>query len=133
MDVQSYPAFVPYCRGLRQLSLQADGDTRTVVVSRMNVGFAAINVSYATRTVGDIEMRRITIDAIDGPLRHLHAVWQLTPVGEDRTEIAFTVDYAFTNPLLGAVASRVLTSMFGEMVNAFERRADLIFGRRNPA
>jgi coenzyme Q-binding protein COQ10 len=133
MDVQSYPAFVPYCREVRRLSRKTDGDTRTIVVSSMTVGFAAVNVSYATRTVGDTDLRRITVEAIDGPLRRLHAVWQLTPIGDDRTEIAFSVDYEFANPLLAAVASGVLGSMFGEMVDAFERRAAQTFGRRDPA
>ena len=45
----------------------------------------------------------------------------------------FSVDHEFTNPVLGAVASRLFDAMFGEILNAFERRAALLFPNRAAA
>jgi coenzyme Q-binding protein COQ10 len=126
LDVESYPAFVPYCRDVQMLSRTAADQVRTTLVSRMSVGFAALHVDYVTRTVGDLKSRRIDINAINGPLRYLKAVWQFKADGRDWTEIEFSADYQFSNPLLAAVASHVFESMFGEVVNAFERRADCL-------
>jgi len=130
LDVESYPAFVPHCRQVRLLSRRAESSTSTVIVSRMTVGLAALEVSYANRTNGDVARRIIEVEAIDGPLRYLRAVWRFVPHGDHRTEIDFSVDFEFSSLLLAAVASRVFGSMFGEMVDAFERRADRLFGRR---
>ena len=129
LDVESYPAFVPHCRQVRLLSRRAESPTSTVIVSRMTVGFAALEVSYANRTNGDVATRTIEVEAIDGPFRHLTAAWRFTPDGDDRTEVDFSVSFEFSSRILAAVASRVVSSMFGEMVDAFERRADRLFGR----
>ena len=96
----------------------------------MTVGLAALEVSYANRTNGDVARRIIEVEAIDGPLRYLRAVWRFNPDGDNRTEIDFSVDFEFSSRILAAVASRVFSSMFGEMVDAFERRADRLFPRR---
>jgi len=128
LDVPRYPEFVPHCRAVRLLSRKTHEPDLTVIVSRMTVGFAALEVSYANRTTADPTSRRISVDALDGPLRHLHALWRFEPRDDNRTELHFAVDYAFSNPLLAALASRLFAAMFGEIVNAFERRADRLYG-----
>ncbi len=128
-ELESYPGFVPCCQRVKVFSRKADGPDKTVIVSRMTVGLSALQVSYANRTVADRAAREIRVDAIDGPLRHLRVVWKFNPDGEEWTDIAFTVNYEFSSPILGAVASRVFDSMFRDIVDAFERRADQVFGR----
>jgi coenzyme Q-binding protein COQ10 len=129
LDVKSYPAFVPHCRNVRLLSRKSDGPTRTIIVSRMTVGLLAFEVSYANRAVGDATARRINVNAIEGPFRYLHVIWKFEPVDDEHTDVEFSVNYEFANPILAGLASRVFTSMFGEIVNAFERRADQLFRR----
>lgn len=128
-ELESYPSFVPCCRRVKVFSRNADGPDKTVIISRMTVGLSALQVSYANRTVADRTARQIRVNAIDGPLRHLRVVWKFNPDGEEWTEIAFAVTYEFSSPILGAVASRVFDSMFRDIVDAFERRADQVFGR----
>ena len=123
LDVERYPAFVPHCQDVHLLSRTTGGQGSTIIVSRMSVGLAALHVDYVTRTVGDLRSRRIDINAIDGPLRYLRAVWKFEP-DADWTEIEFTANYQFSNPILAALAARVLESMFTEVINAFEQRAD---------
>jgi coenzyme Q-binding protein COQ10 len=130
LDVESYPAFVPHCRQVKLLSRTAESSTDTVIVSRMTVGLSALQVSYSNRTNGDFAARTIKVEAIDGPLRRLRAVWRFNPDGDDRTEIDFSANFEFSSLILAALASRVFSSMFGEMVDAFERRADRLFSRR---
>jgi coenzyme Q-binding protein COQ10 len=131
LDVKSYPEFVPRCRKVRLLSHRMTEPGVTIIVSRMTVGFSAFEVSYANRTTADRVGRRISIEALDGPLRFLNAVWRFEPRDEDHTQLHFLVNYEFSNPLLAAVASRVFGAMFGEILNAFERRAAHLFSDRN--
>jgi coenzyme Q-binding protein COQ10 len=128
LDLEHYPAFVPHCRAVKLYSRKPEG-ARTVIVSRMSVGLSALELSYANRTVGDVAARRIEVEALDGPLSRLHVIWAFAPAGEDWTEVSFSVDYAFSSPLLAAVASRVFDAMFADILGAFERRADVLFGR----
>ena len=127
LDVKSYPEFVPRCRKVRLLSHRITEPGVTIIVSRMTVGFSAFEVSYANRTTADTVGRQISIEALDGPLRFLNAVWRFEPRDEDHTQLHFSVDYEFSNPVLAAVASRVFGAMFGEILNAFERRAAHLF------
>jgi coenzyme Q-binding protein COQ10 len=123
LDVKSYPEFVPRCREVRLLSHRMTEPGMTIIVSRMTVGFSAFEVSYANRTTADTIGRQISIEALDGPLRFLNAVWRFEPRDEDHTQLHFSVDYEFSNPVLAAVASRFFGAMFSEILNAFERRA----------
>jgi coenzyme Q-binding protein COQ10 len=125
LDLESYPEFLPHCRAVRILSRGTQRDP--VIVSRMTVGLLAVEVSYANRTRADRAARTITVEGIDGPLEHLWVVWQFEPDG-DGTVIGFSADFAFSSPMLSALASRVFEDMFGEIVDAFERRADCLFG-----
>jgi coenzyme Q-binding protein COQ10 len=128
LDLERYPTFVPRCRAVKVYSRKPAGAGRTVIVSRMSVGLSALEVSYANRTVGDVAARRIEVEALDGPLSRLHVMWAFEPDGEDWTEVTFSVDYAFSSALLAAVASRVFDAMFADILGAFERRADRLFG-----
>jgi coenzyme Q-binding protein COQ10 len=133
LDVKSYPEFVPRCRAVRLLSRRMTESGMTIVVSRMTVGFSVFEVDYANRTIADAIGRQISIEALDGPLRFLNAAWRFEPLDEDHTQLHFSVDYEFSNPVLAAVASRVFGAMFGEILNAFERRAAQLFSAGNSA
>jgi coenzyme Q-binding protein COQ10 len=128
LDVTNYPEFVPHCREVRILSRTAQDPEMTIIISRMTVGFSVFEVGYANRTTGGAIARRIDVEALDGPLRYLRAQWRFEPRGEAQTELRFSVDYEFSNPLLGGVASRVFAAMFGKILNAFEQRAARLFG-----
>lgn len=132
LDVTSYPEFVPHCRAVRQLSRRMEEPGITIIVSRMTVGFSVFEIGYANRTTGDAVGRRINVEALDGPLR-LRAVWSFAPRDENHTQLHFSVNYEFSNPVLVAVASRAFAAMFGEILKAFERRAAHLFSDRTSA
>ena len=92
LDVKSYPQFVPHCRDVRLLSRKTREPGMTVIVSRMTVGFSAFEVGYSNRTTGDASGRKISIDAVDGPLRYLSALWRFEPQDEDPHAGAFFGD-----------------------------------------
>ncbi len=127
LDVKSYPEFVPHCRSVKMLSCKAQEPGKTIIISRMTVGFLTFQIDYANRTMGDEAARRISVEAIDGPMRYLRVGWNFKELDEDHTQLHFSVDYEFNNPILGAVASRAFNAMFGEILNAFERRAARLF------
>jgi coenzyme Q-binding protein COQ10 len=128
LDLERYPAFVPHCGAVKVYSRAEEGG-RTVIVSRMTVGVGGFEMSYVNRTSADAETRRIEVTATDGPLRRLTVLWTFEADGEDWTRVGFSVDYAFNSAILSALASRAFDAMFGEILTAFERRADRLCGR----
>jgi len=133
LDVSSYPEFVPHCREVRLLSRRMEEPGTTIIVSRMTVGYSAFELGYANRTTADPSGRKISVEALDGPLRYLSAVWSFEPRDEEHTLLHFSANYEFNNPVLAAVASHVFAAMFGEILNAFERRAAHLFPDRASA
>jgi coenzyme Q-binding protein COQ10 len=125
-ELERYPEFVPCCQRTVVLSRKTDGADKTIIVSRMTVGLSALHVSYANRTVADPHKRQVAVEALDGPLRYLKAVWMFEPDQDGGTEVRFTVDYEVSSPMLGALASNVFDSMFRQILDAFEHRADSV-------
>jgi coenzyme Q-binding protein COQ10 len=129
-DLESYPKFVPCCQATHVLSRKGHGTDKTLIVSRMTVGISALHVSYANRTLADLRERRITVESADGPLRHLCVLWDFTPVGDEVTDVSFKVSYEFSSPMLAVLASGIFESMFRQIIDAFEERADHLFRHR---
>lgn len=132
-DVTRYPEFVPNCRDVQLLSRRVEPPELTIIISRMNVGFSVFELVYTNRTTADAIARRIDVEALDGPLRYLWAHWRFEPKGEGQTDLRFSVDYEFSNPLLAGVAAGVFGAMFGKILNAFEERAAHLFRGRAAA
>ena len=130
-DLESYPQFVPCCQGTKVLSHKVDQSGRTVIMSRMTVGVSALHVSYANRTVADRQARQISVTSVDGPLRHLKAVWTFDPQGEAASDVAFAVTYEFSSPMLAVLAANIFDTMFLQILDAFERRADQLLHAPN--
>jgi coenzyme Q-binding protein COQ10 len=126
-DIESYPKFVPHCERTNVLARKVDPAGKTVIVSRMTVGLSALHVSYANRTIADLPGREIKVHAVDGPLRRLDVTWTFKPAGDKATDVAFSVNYEFSSPMLGVLASGMFESMFRQILEAFDQRADQLF------
>lgn len=127
LDLEHYPEFVPHCHEVRVISRRTDEQGNTIILSRMTVGFSALEVSYVNRTTGDPVARQINVESRSGPLQLLRVQWSFEPCNDGRTKVHFSVNYEFSNPVLAAVASRAFATMYGEILNAFERRAVHLF------
>lgn len=126
LDIERYPQFVPGCTRVSVLSRQEAKAGRIEIVSRMTVGLLPVQISYTNLTVADQSARRISVESTDGPLRHLHVLWRFEPAGDSRTLIAFTASYQFRNPIVAHLADSAFGALFGQIVDAFEHRADRV-------
>ena len=64
-------------------------------------------------------------------MRDLDNRWTFRPVGDHACEIEFTVEFSFRNALFEKLAGQYLDKAFRKMVNAFETRAEQIYGSSN--
>jgi len=120
-DVEKYPQFLPWCRGLRVLSREQNAG-REVLRAEMLVGFRAFNERYTSRVDLDPEARTIDVVQTEGVFRMLQTHWRFTPEGEG-SRVEFSIDFEFKNALLGAVAGSAFGNVLLKMTDAFEARA----------
>ena len=126
-DVGSYSRFLPWVVATRIRS-----DSETEMVADMLVGFKAIREKFTSRVV----KRRpefIEVLYVDGPLKDLDNKWTFTCLPDGGCEIDFCVDFTFRNAMFEALAGQYFDRAFRKMVEAFEKRADELYGRENAA
>jgi len=124
-DVKRYPEFLPWVVATRIKS-----DSETEMVADMMVGFSALREKFTSRVIKE-RPRRIAVEYLDGPLKRLANNWQFTPDEGGGCVIDFNVDFTFRSAIFEALAGQYLDRAFRKMVNAFETRAEKLYGSRS--
>ncbi|MDF2119750.1 type II toxin-antitoxin system RatA family toxin [Roseiarcaceae bacterium H3SJ34-1] len=132
-DVEKYPLFLPMCTGLRVRRRQTDAAGNEVLVAEMSVGYKAIRESFTSRVTLDRPAQKILVEYIDGPFSHLENVWTFRDAAEASDQAAastvdFAIDYEFRSRMLGILMGGLFDAAFRKFAEAFERRADIVYG-----
>src|SRR5919199_209791 len=127
-DVERYPEFVPLCRALKVRSRTPEGDTE-IVVADMTVAYKIFRESFRSRVTLDRPNSRILVEYLSGPLSRLENRWTFRPLAERSCEVGFYLSYEFSSRTLRALMGAVFDAAFRRFAEAFERRADLVYGR----
>ncbi|HTV32627.1 MAG TPA: type II toxin-antitoxin system RatA family toxin [Methylocella sp.] len=128
-DVESYPRFVPLCRDLRVRRKTEDAGL-TILVAEMEVGYKAIRERFTSRVTCDQKKRRILVEYIDGPFKHLENWWVFYERDEGKTcLVEFRIAYEFASPTLSLLMGGIFDRAFRKFAAAFEDRADVVYGK----
>ncbi len=126
-DVERYPEFVPLCERLVLLKRGSE-DGRDVLIADMTVGYKAFRETFTTRVALDRGAEKINVSYLTGPFRHLVAEWRFEADGREATRVHFTIDYEFRSRVLAALMGAVFDRAFRKFAEAFEARADAVYG-----
>ena len=128
-DVERYPEFVPLCQALRvrRRSLGAGGED--ILVADMEVGYRAIHEKFASRVTLDSPRLKVLVEYVDGPFSHLENTWNFIDEEPGASRIEFFISYEFRSRILGAVMGSMFDTAFRKFAQAFEARADVVYGR----
>lgn len=121
-DVSRYHEFLPWVVGARVRS-----DSETEMIADLLVGFNALREKFTSRVIKQ-RAERIEVIYVDGPMRDLDNVWLFRPLEGGGCEIEFQVDFTFRNAVFEALAGQYFDRAFRKMVEAFEKRADTLYG-----
>jgi coenzyme Q-binding protein COQ10 len=128
-DIERYPEFLPWCVGTRIRSREDN-----VVVADMIIGYKAFRERFTSRVTlsppGEMP-GRIDVAYSEGPFKYLTNHWIFVPE-PNGTTIDFFVDFEFRSRILQALIGVVFGEAVRIMVNAFERRAEAVYGKRAP-
>ena len=127
-DMESYPQFVPLCKGLRVRRRDTREDGTEVALAEMEVGYKAIRERFTTRVTLLAEQNEIVVEYIDGPFSHLRNRWRFKDLEEKRSEVEFFIEYEFRSRTLGVLMGAMFDEAFHKFSQAFEERADKIYG-----
>ena len=131
-DVEKYPEFLPLCEALSVRS-RRERDGRTMLLADMTVGYKAIRETFTSMVFLKPEENAIDVRYTEGPFTYLENRWRFRPVEGGGCDICFFIDYEFKNMLLGAVMNVMFDRGFRLFPEAFEKRADQIYGRPTAA
>ena len=126
-DVEAYPHFVPLCESLKVRSRKEEGGKETLIAT-MTVAYKVVRESFTTRVVLDREALIIRAEYLDGPFRYLENFWRFEPEGRGDSLIHFAIDYEFRSSALGLLMGAVFDRAFRKFADAFEARADAVYG-----
>jgi coenzyme Q-binding protein COQ10 len=128
-DVERYHEFVPLCLRHAILSRESRPDCE-ILMTDMTVECGIYRESYVSRVVLDRANRRILIESSHKPLRELRTQWTFQPRADHSCEVGFYLHYELASRTLALLVGAILNVAFGRFVQAFERRADRVYGRR---
>lgn len=126
-DVETYPQFVPLCLDLH-VRRRLEHDGIITKIAEMTVGYKAIRETFTSRVACDREALKIVVDYVDGPFRRLENRWLFRDEGERVSAIEFHIAYEFRSHALAVLMGGVFDRAFRKFAEAFERRADLVYG-----
>jgi coenzyme Q-binding protein COQ10 len=129
-DVERYPEFVPLCSALkvRRRTPQADGTE--IIIADMTVSFKLVKESFTSEVALDRKNMKITVRYLQGPFSNLENRWTFEPKGEDACDVGFFIAYEFKSRVLATLMGSMFEAAFARFSAAFEKRADMIYGRR---
>lgn len=127
IDVPSYPEFLPWCTDTRILSRETENG-KDVLTADLIVAFQAFRESFRSRVTSDRHTRQIDIDYIKGPFKYLHNRWRFEDAPQGGCIIDFYIEFEFKSKVLQVLISSVFELAVKKMVNAFEDRADKLYG-----
>ncbi|HYY84076.1 MAG TPA: type II toxin-antitoxin system RatA family toxin [Beijerinckiaceae bacterium] len=127
-DVDSYPEFVPLCEELRVRRRVQSGEGIETLVAEMSVGYKAISERFTTRVTLDRPRLRILVEYVNGPFSYLENRWSFLPAAGG-SDVEFYITYEFKSRALGLLMGAVFDRAFRKFAEAFEERADVVYGR----
>ncbi|MFN0263668.1 type II toxin-antitoxin system RatA family toxin [Tepidamorphus sp. 3E244] len=127
-DVEKYPQFVPLCSAIMVRSRKADGEGREIVFADMTVKYKLIRETYTSRIMLDRPGMAIEVSNIAGPFKRLENNWRFHPIDGTSCNVEFSLVYGFQSRTFEAVAGLVFDRAFSHFSEAFEKRADEVYG-----
>lgn len=129
-DVERYPEFVPLCESLHVRRRVASGEGVDILVADMTVAYKMFREGFASRVTLDRPRLSIVVEYLDGPFSRLENRWTFRPEGESASEVEFYIAYEFRSRTLGLLMGAMFDAAFRRFAEAFEQRADEVYGRR---
>lgn len=132
MDVGKYPRFLPWCDEARvRDSLSIVDAANGLVIADVKIGFGPFRetlVAYVTPLPDSGDgSSSVQVEYEKGPFKNLQNYWVFTP-REGGCTVSLMVEYEFNNIFLQKTIGPLFNEAVSVMMNAFIKRAQIIYG-----
>jgi coenzyme Q-binding protein COQ10 len=129
-DVERYPEFVPLCSALKVRRRNPQSDCTELIAADMTVSFKLVKETFTSEVMLDRKNLKIIVRYLQGPFSSLENRWTFEPKGDDACDVGFFIAYEFKSRVLASLMGSMFDAAFARFSAAFEKRADMIYGRR---
>jgi coenzyme Q-binding protein COQ10 len=129
-DVERYPEFVPLCQSLRVRQRTPRPEGTEIVVADMTVSFNLVREGFTSEVMLDRPNLKISVRYLRGPFSNLENRWTFEPKGDNACDVGFFIAYEFKSRMLALLMGSMFDAAFGRYSAAFEKRADVVYGKR---
>tara|TARA_Y100000590_G_scaffold34789_1_gene37900 strand:- start:7 stop:456 length:450 start_codon:yes stop_codon:yes gene_type:complete len=127
LDVEKYPAFVPFCLDAKVYEKKEKGDL-LLIVADLTIGKGPLKDTYKSDIKYNKKKDFIYVTNLDGPLKHLENKWYFKEENEV-TEVSFEVDFELKNDFLNLIMTKSFQFGLDKIANSFEKRAEELFSK----
>ena len=123
-DIAAYPQFLPWCSGTQILSQQGEE-----LDARITFSVSCVSQSFTTRN----QLRpgtEIAMQLVDGPFSELQGRWRFQPLGNAGSKISLFLEYDFSSKMVALAVGPVFNKIANTLVDAFQKRAVEVYGKR---
>lgn len=122
--IESYPEFLPWCSGAQVHQRMQEQVEASIELSR-----AGISKSFTTLN-RNVLAESIHVSLVSGPFKKLDGSWLFHALGASACKVEFNVNFEFSSSLLARVFGPVFEDTCNSLVDAFVRRAEVVYGKR---
>lgn len=121
--VDRYHQFAPWCVASRINKWEGEN----IFYADLVIGYKLFREKFSSKVILD-RANEITIEYQQGPLKNLTNHWKFMPAENNTCIIDFSVEFEFKNVALQALANMFFNEVVKRMIDAFETRAEEIYG-----
>ena len=122
LDIDNYKKFLPWCTNSKIISKKKNKDSIEIIAD-LEIGYSFAKDVYTSHVKYDIIKKKITVDAIDGPLKNLENIWILKQINKNECEVEFYINIELKNIILNKMLDKMFDIGFEKILNSFEKRA----------
>jgi ribosome-associated toxin RatA of RatAB toxin-antitoxin module len=121
-DVNAYPSFLNWCSGAEVLY-----QTEEEVVAKLLISYGKLKFSFTTRNLV-VSNQSVTMSLVEGPFSSLSGQWQIQSLNESACKVSLDLDFKFENAITQKLFGRVFQSVIAAQLDAFQKRAECLYG-----
>ena len=127
LDIEKYPAFVPFCIDAKIHERKEQGDL-LLIIADLTIGKGPFKDTYKSDVKYNKKDSTINVTNIGGPLNYLENTWHFKEQ-KMGTEIFFDINFEIENKFLNIVMTKSFQFGLDKIADAFQKRAEDLFNK----
>lgn len=119
IDIERYPEFIPWCSGVRIISIEEN-----FLIADLIISFKGINLKYTSEVYIKNEIDKngkaiVKTKMIKGPFKFLESKWELKRMNGKSTHIDFDIKFLLKSVFLEKILSPFFKNACSKILDSF--------------